>query len=841
MSTQYSCQNERRRQAILDHATLNGIDFLEVLDQDAPSGSPLQQTLLIRFLKALPTIIDGDNVRIDGGVRVTPVAVEWAARASDAADLFTAGRINADERDFLLAQPNPDQLLVARTDAAGDFSTYRLRLVTSPTQYAPPPGFDPILSEVAFSFKVECPSDFDCQPEEECPPPVESVPAIDYLVKDYASFRKLILDRLAVIMPDWRERSPADLNITLVELLAYAGDYLSYYQDAAATEAYLGTARRRTSVRRHARMLDYPMHDGCNARTWVHFKVTVDGVQVDKGTSLLTPVTGFGTRIAPNSTALAQALTQQPVVFATMHDATFYLAHNEIEFYTWGDENCCLPSGATRATFTSHLPNLKEGDVLVFVEKRGPANGKAADADPAHRQSVRLATVTLLEDPLGGRFLPVPTDDPVPVTEITWLPEDALSFPLCVSLVKVPEEELAPGDPVFQPVSVALGNIVLADQGAPIVGEKLDAPFGHLRYRPRLEQQGITFRIPYDDEVALQQPAVRTISQDPRQALPDVLLLGDGESWAPQRDLLGSDRFATEFVVETESDGRAFLRFGDGVFGREPAGVEFQATYRIGSGTHGNLGADALAHVVTNDTGVEFVRNPLQAAGGTDPESLEEVRQYAPQAFRTQERAVTEADYATVAERHSEIQRAVATRRWTGSWYTMFVTVDRKRGLPVDARFEAELRRWLERFRLAGHDLEIDGPKFVPLEIVLTVCVTPGYFKSDVKQALLEVFSSRDLPDGRRGFFHPDNFTFGQTVYLSEVIATAMDVPGVLWVDADDTAANSPNRFRRWGELAHGEIAAGMITMDRLEIARLDNDPSLQENGRIDFNMLGGV
>ena len=56
MSTQYSCQNERRRQAILDHATLNGIDFLEVLDQDAPSGSPLQQTLLIRFLKALSLI-----------------------------------------------------------------------------------------------------------------------------------------------------------------------------------------------------------------------------------------------------------------------------------------------------------------------------------------------------------------------------------------------------------------------------------------------------------------------------------------------------------------------------------------------------------------------------------------------------------------------------------------------------------------------------------------------------------------------------------------------------------------------------------------------------------------
>ena len=45
---------------------------------------------------------------------------------------------------------------------------------------------------------------------------------------------------------------PSDLQVALVELMAYAGDRLSYYQDAVATEAYLGTARKRISVRRHA-------------------------------------------------------------------------------------------------------------------------------------------------------------------------------------------------------------------------------------------------------------------------------------------------------------------------------------------------------------------------------------------------------------------------------------------------------------------------------------------------------------------------------------------------------------------------------------------------------------
>ena len=61
-------------------------------------------------------------------------------------------------------------------------------------------------------------------------------------------------------------------GVTLVELLAYVGDYLSYQQDAVATEAYLETARCRVSVRRHTRLMDYFMHNGCNARAWVQLR-----------------------------------------------------------------------------------------------------------------------------------------------------------------------------------------------------------------------------------------------------------------------------------------------------------------------------------------------------------------------------------------------------------------------------------------------------------------------------------------------------------------------------------------------------------------------------------------
>ena len=193
---------------------------------------------------------------------------------------------------------------------------------------------------------------------------------------------------------------------------------------------------------------------------------------------------------------------------------------------------------------------------------------------------------------------------------------------------------------------------------------------------------------------------------------------------------------------------------------------------------------------------------------------------------------MTPDDYAAVAERHPEVQRAAATFRWTGSWYTVFLTVDRLGGLPVDEDFADQLRRHLERFRMAGYDLEIDGPRFVPLEIELQVCIRPDYFRSAVKAALLEVFSSRNLPDGRRGVFHPDKSSLGQPVLLSRLMAAAHGVTGVESVRA--------TKFERQGRPSRDALETGRIEIGRLEIAQLDNDPSFPERGKFHVVLGGG-
>ena len=843
MGTQYYCKNQKRRQRVKAHSTLNGIDYLEVLDKDAPIDSPRQRTLLVRCLKAVPIGFTADNVLIEGGVRVGSIGIEWAAPAENAEELYSNDLISETERNFFLGLFDGEDLLIVRTDSRGDFSTYRLRLIRSPADIDPPENFDPQLSEIEFSFKVECPSDFDCKSEKVCPPKILPGPNIDYLTKDYSSFRRLMLDRLSIIMPDWKEQSPADLGIVLVELLAYAGDYLSYHQDAVATEAYLNTARKRVSVRRHARLLDYPMHDGCNSRVWVCFEVNEgDPVPMKRWDK----TTKFRTRLLTRCTEETvigekdweELITSQRLeVFEPLHDATFYSAHNQIFFYTWGDDFCCLPKGATRATLRNNGLNLTAGDVLIFEELKGSDTGEEADADPSHRHAVRLAgvrskghdTASSHEDDL---LIDLLTGDPI--VEIEWHPEDALPFPICIS--KSVDGRLV------SDMSCVRGNVVLADHGRTCEDESLvpeSVPWAG-KYHPRLRQEEITFAASYEHESALKKTASFAAHQDPREALPTVKLTGDGDLWTSRRDLLNSNRFSTEFVVEIEDGGIAHLRFGDDVLGKRPTpGSILKASYRVGKGRAGNVGAEAIHHVVLKGGGgITGVRNPLPAEGGIDAEPTSQVRLYAPYAFRKQERAVTEDDYAKVVQRHPEVQKAIATLRWTGSWYTIFITVDRKGGREVDAEFERDLIDFLERFRLTGHDIEIDAPRFVPLDIAFTVCVAPGYLRENVKIALLETFSNVDLPDGRRGLFHPDNFTFGQPVYLSKLVAAAMEVQGVQWIDTSD---EGPHSFRRWGQPSQGEIGDGRIAFDRLEIARLDNDPNAPENGKIEFFMEGGL
>jgi len=863
----YQCCDNARRAVLVAQTVYNGIDYLEVAD--GPNGP--QTVLYVYFLHPLaPGQLTLGNLQITGGERITNILITSAV---EGATLSPPPVYESCEPG---SPPDGSNLLVVTVAQPGDFSPYTLSLVaglTSTGEATPPPYFDPIFSSITFSFKAGCPALFDCQQTTACAPAAAMQPNFSYLAKDYTSFRSLMLDRLSTILPAWSERNPADLGIVLVELLAYVGDYLSYEQDAVATEAYLATARRRTSVRRHVKLVDYPMLDGRNARAWIHFDVSADftlNTQTWSGRpqQILTQGSNPALTLSTPSDAYTQALSQNPQVFELMEPAALYAAHNRMQLYTWGDQECCLPTGATCAWLRGAFPNLVAGMVVIFEEVLGPQTGAAEDADPAHRWPVRLTAVEAAQDPIGNLFATPPSSAPLDVTRIAWSSADALPFAVCVSSL-VEGAGQGSGASFFDGVSVVLGNNALADNGRTILDEALPfvpavnpalvLPSGGgcercstavsdteppIRYSPQLASGPLTFAEVYaaSDSTGAPAPAVNaTTARQLTGILPAITLTipPSADVWSPVLDLLHSGAESKEFVAETEDDGTTTLRFGDGTFGREViAGDIYHARYRVGVGTTGNVGADSLCRIASDDpvlasNVIVAITNPLAASGGLDPETLDSVRANAPWAFNTQERAVTLADYGTMAQQvDPTLEQARGSFRWTGSWRTVFLSVQPESSETVSATEKSSLLAGMESYRMMGHDLDVNAPVWVSLELAMDVCPASGYLPADVKQAIVETLSNATAADGTVGLFRPGSFTFGQPVYLSPIIAAVQQIDGV--------ASVTVTTFQRQSQPATSGLSSGVIAMQPLEIARLDNDPNYPEHGKLAISVGGG-
>ena len=307
------------------------------------------------------------------------------------------------------------------------------------------------------------------------------------------------------------------------------------------------------------------------------------------------------------------------------------------------------------------------------------------------------------------------------------------------------------------------------------------------------------------------------------------------DPWDEVSSLIHSDdgtESGDHVVVETDEEGRSLLRFGNGINGRRlPDGAAVHTRYQVGYGLEGNVGADTLVHFDRADfPEITGVWNPFDVTDGRAPEPVAEIIRRAPEAFRYHQlRAVTLKDYVDRAEALPGVAKAAARYMWTGSWRTVRLTIDPEGTTTFSDDLRTGLARHLDAVRLLGEDLELRPPRFVPLEITVTLCIHPDYWPEDVRFVLDQEFSSGYTPDGRRGFFHPDNWTFGQALHASELLGRIERVTGV------DHVTGITMQRRNGSTPGTPET----ITVLPEEVVLVRNDPDHQEDGQITFYLDG--
>ncbi len=444
---------DRRREVRAHHH--NGLDLVEVHEN--------RRELTLMFLEQTPHHLRPANIRVDGPATQPSVSVTSVRRVSN-------------------SDPRLRDQLIAELSAAGGEGVFRVSMVEARPDgqpgTAPLSGLDPRFTFCSIRFDIDEPAPVLTVAQlSPLPPPT---PAPTYLARDYEALRQLLLAGLTQDLADWSEQHIPDLMIMLVEVFAFLGDDLSYYQDAVATEAYLETARQRTSIRRHARLIGYPFHEGCHARAWIDLEVSADCDLTLQAVSFTAETPTETVAFTPLHATLPPPYAPGETPAGQSRGAVVPLrvAHNAIEIWSWAESNSYLPLGATEATLaepdgkTPRSLQLQPGDLLLFEETVGADGGPP---DETHRHTVRLTRVEPDTDPLLGRA----------IVEIGWDPLDALPFALPVTTTA---NEAAP-----TACSVAHANLVLVGAGKTITDEELDAT------ATTLAQPDMTWSCPYPD------------------------------------------------------------------------------------------------------------------------------------------------------------------------------------------------------------------------------------------------------------------------------------------------------------------------------------------------------
>jgi len=807
----------------LDARGLNGIErvFVRLL----PAAAPTEAWLDVEFhtthvLAAILTAIGGGA----NAHSIFPITGGTRLRGGP-----SAGQVRVNQ---VLAGLVPNQLRL-RVGLIGDYSTYTLSI-----NFA---GIDPLLSEIDFKFRPAC-FNMNCAGNEAFAAPAET-PDIDYLAKDFDSFKHTLICAMQKRVPNWEPTSEADMDQVLIDLIAADADELSDYQDRTLNEAFLATARKRVSLARHARLMDYHIHQGNQATSWLALQVQA-------------------VTVIPNRTGVWTGENWQDKgsqAFVTTSSMSCDPNLNRLQLYTWAGSVTALDVGSTSADIALPNPliaaNQADADTLrdminsmsprrfLIQQQLNPETGTVLGRDPTARQLLELlGNAESVFDPMGG----VAGEWFV---RIHWREADRLTRRYCFCTqcdTSLPKED----------VSLFHGNMVQIRHGRPhrTVFKPAETPLAvatpyNFLYADEAHYQstpwGVLATLPHAPLAYLE---TETGGVTPVRSTLKITVAGFATPWIEQSDLIESADDASHFIVETDEYLDSHIRFGNGRNGRKlPENANFSCDYQVGIGIDGNVGADTVTSFdAAALVQVTAIWNPFDVNNGREPEPVAEIIRRVPEAYRARQlRAVTLEDYAHRAEELTGVAHAHASYAWTGSWRTVRIAID-PRGTDILAEpLRQQIADHLESVRLIGEDLEVRPARYVPLDIYLRLCAHPDFWPEHLRRDLELEFSDGYTADGRTGFFHPDNWTFGQALHKSQLIGRALSVPGVGRVLLAS--------IKRLHGLSGPSLSTVTLSADDVmypvveklsvrayEIIQVVNDPSHLETGRLNFEIQGG-
>lgn len=565
---------------------------------------------------------------------------------------------------------------------------------------------------------------------------------IKYLNKDFTDFKSALIEYAKAYFPtaynDFTSASPGTM---FIEMTSYVGDVLSFYLDNQLQETFLEYAKQKENLYSLAYMLGYRP------------KVT-SAATVDLDVYQLLPSAGsIGNKNPDFNYALI--INENMEVNSSISQNTPFLVQDKINFSV---------SSSLDPTNISIYSYDGNGDPLFYLlnKKAKAISGEVKTKTFTFNAAEKFSTA-LIEDTNIIEIINVVDSDGNKWYEVPYLAQDTIMDDTL---------NISYNDPNF---AIEAGNV-------PYILK--------LKKIPRR----FVSRIKSNNSVELQFGSGINQNAD--------------ESIIPNLNVTGIGLLDSLFKINTAFDPTNFTTTE--TYGLAPSNTTLTVTYLAGGGAQANIPSNQLNTVtrftygflggnlnntITNQVVQSLqVNNNLQATGGGDGDSIEQIRLNSLAQFPTQMRAVTQQDYLSLAlsmpGKYGQVSKAFITNdtltfnkslsdnqgsvdQLSTSLYILGFNQNKQLITPPES-LKQNLKTYISQYKMLTDSINIKNAYVINIGVDFDIIIRPNFSGRDVILECLEIV---------KNYFNIDNWQINQPIILSEIYTLLDGVSGVQTVD----------------------------------------------------------
>ena len=555
---------------------------------------------------------------------------------------------------------------------------------------------------------------------------------IKYINKDFNSLRNRLIEYTKTYFPNtFNDFSPSSTGMLFMEMAAYVGDVLSFYIDNQIQETYIQRARQTSNIFNLAYLLGYRPKVTTAASVNIEFfqqlpAKTVAGEKVpDYSYALNIPE---NTTVSVNNNSSIQFIIEDAVDFSTSSSldptevSIYQLSGTEPEFFLLKKTRRAISSTINTTTFNF-------GEPEKFATRTINASNIIGILD--------------IKDANNNEYFEVPN-----------LAQESVFDSI---------KNTNPNDP----------------------NSYTDNTVPNLLKLKRVQRR---FATRFLDRSNLQvEFGAGTTTDNDEEIIPN-----------PNNEGLGLPFEQTKLTTAFSPTNFVFTD----TYGIAPSNTSLTVRYLTGGGVSSNVSANSLSNL--NTTGITYVNpsgitntalvntiftslaanNPLAADGGSDGDTVEEIRQNALGNFQNQLRTVTPQDYLVRAlsmpPEFGTISKAYAIPTQIGELnpgetptvLDLYVLSQELNGSFSSASsiLKRNLRTYLSEYRMVGDSVRIKDAFIVNIGVEFDVVTRPNFNNNQVLTNCINSLIT---------YFERDNFEINEPILLTSINTLLSSISGV--------------------------------------------------------------